>query len=197
MAGFGGFQWTPPSAPSSFSFPSSNNNNNNNNNNPTWTAFQQQQQQSEQPQQPAPQTNSWMGNNNNNNGSWSSSWNQPVSSPATTNNKGPFHWLTPTAKLESREQGFTFMMNETSGRVSSQAVARPHVGIFCDACRRDIDTGIRLMCLDCSDYDLCETCERDREKRLHHFSGLHMFAKIHNTTALGGNEAVNKYKRHQ
>ncbi|CAF1169129.1 unnamed protein product [Adineta steineri] len=48
-----------------------------------------------------------------------------------------------------------------------------HVGVICDGCNRSPIIGIRYKCLECFDYDLCESCA-DRQLIHSH----HVMAKI-------------------
>lgn len=48
-----------------------------------------------------------------------------------------------------------------------------HVGVICDGCHRSPIIGIRYKCLECFDYDLCETCA---DRQLIHSN--HVLAKI-------------------
>ena len=48
-----------------------------------------------------------------------------------------------------------------------------HVGVICDGCNRSPIIGIRYKCLECFDYDLCETCA---DRQLIH--AHHVLAKI-------------------
>jgi hypothetical protein len=86
------------------------------------------------------------------------------------------------------------MMNPTSGRVRNVPEG-PHPGIHCDECKLMMGNAIRYACLDCADFDLCQTCEADGTVRLKHAGGLHVFAKIRNTVALGGDEAIARFRK--
>jgi len=48
-----------------------------------------------------------------------------------------------------------------------------HVGVICDGCNRSPIIGVRYKCLECFDYDLCETCA---DRQLIH--AHHVLAKI-------------------
>jgi len=48
-----------------------------------------------------------------------------------------------------------------------------HVGVICDGCNRSPIIGIRYKCLECFDYDLCESCA---DRQLIH--AHHVMAKI-------------------
>lgn len=48
-----------------------------------------------------------------------------------------------------------------------------HVGVICDGCNRSPIIGIRYKCLECFDYDLCESCA---DRQLIH--AHHVLAKI-------------------
>ena len=48
-----------------------------------------------------------------------------------------------------------------------------HVGVICDGCNRSPIIGIRYKCLQCFDYDLCESCA---DRQLIHSD--HVMAKI-------------------
>ncbi|CAF3809251.1 unnamed protein product [Rotaria sordida] len=43
-----------------------------------------------------------------------------------------------------------------------------HVGVICDGCNRSPIIGIRYKCLECFDYDLCETCADQQLIHTHH-----------------------------
>lgn len=48
-----------------------------------------------------------------------------------------------------------------------------HLGVICDGCSRSPIIGIRYKCLQCYDYDLCQTCSDYQSIHKHH-----VFAKI-------------------
>ena len=80
----------------------------------------------------------------------------------------------------------TKMMAWSSGR-------GPEPVIWCDGCRtRLLPTGVRYACLDCDDFDWCETCEVDPDRRRAHAHGLHLFAKIRP----GSHAQVDTYRQH-
>ncbi|UJR24054.1 hypothetical protein I4U23_027022 [Adineta vaga] len=43
-----------------------------------------------------------------------------------------------------------------------------HVGVICDACNRSPIIGVRYKCLECFDYDLCESCADRQLIHTHH-----------------------------
>jgi hypothetical protein len=89
---------------------------------------------------------------------------------------------------------FSFMLSRTSGREYSaprESIEGPHPHIYCDACKDYLTRGVRYMCLNCDDYDPCAKCEGT----VQHYYGQHLFVKIPSTTAAGGNDVVNSYKR--
>jgi len=63
--------------------------------------------------------------------------------------------------------------------------AAVHVGVTCDGCNQSPITGIRFKCGNCSDYDLCESCESKRPHNEEHVF-LKIYKPIHlrSTTAL-------------
>ncbi len=65
------------------------------------------------------------------------------------------------------------MMSTESGRVWADTDGR-HLGIWCNACDQPLINGNRYVCLDCADYDLCETCEEQNAHGHEHLT----FAKI-------------------
>jgi hypothetical protein len=78
----------------------------------------------------------------------------------------------------------TKMLSWTSGRPAATA----HPNIRCDMCQQSI-VHVRYACLDCPDYDLCETCEEQGATR--HAAGAHVFAKVKNSQEVD----VNKYRK--
>jgi len=76
-----------------------------------------------------------------------------------------------------------------------ETAAEKHPGVNCDGCNHPVGDKIRYKCLDCADFDLCATCEGNTIAN-HHFDGKHLFAKIRDSTAIGGTDAVNAYKKH-
>eukprot|EP01099_Mayorella_cantabrigiensis_P006811 TRINITY_DN580_c0_g1_i1.p1 TRINITY_DN580_c0_g1~~TRINITY_DN580_c0_g1_i1.p1 ORF type:complete len:454 (-),score=91.66 TRINITY_DN580_c0_g1_i1:83-1402(-) len=44
----------------------------------------------------------------------------------------------------------------------------PHMGVMCDGCSRPIGFGLRFKCLQCDDFDFCETCESTRDHNSNH-----------------------------
>ena len=54
-----------------------------------------------------------------------------------------------------------------------------HLGVFCDNCKKNNITGIRYRCLTCSNYDICEDCERYLS---HLHDNSHFFLRIHDTS---------------
>jgi len=78
------------------------------------------------------------------------------------------------------------MMSSTSGR-------ERHPDIVCDGCKKDIEaTQVRYACLNCRDFDLCDTCEDVDQVRQSHFDDKHVFAKIRDSTVV----TVKKYRVH-
>ena len=51
-----------------------------------------------------------------------------------------------------------------------------HPGTRCDSCERSPITGTRYKCANCSNYDLCEQCEAQRDKVKH--NEYHLFLQI-------------------
>jgi len=97
--------------------------------------------------------------------------------------------------LSPAQPSISFMLNETSGRSAPVYTQdAPHPGIFCNHCQRMLQQGPRYACLDCTDFDLCATCEEDAFVRISHFEGKHLFAKVRSTAALGGNDAIAKHR---
>jgi hypothetical protein len=68
-----------------------------------------------------------------------------------------------------------------------------HGDIFCNDCKELIE-GIRYMCLDCEDFDMCASCEEDLLTRSRHYGGKHLFAKIYNSLNMGGEEFLDNYR---
>jgi len=56
---------------------------------------------------------------------------------------------------------------------STKFLPPKHVGVICDGCNRSPIVGVRYKCLECFDYDLCESCA-DRQLIHSH----HVMAKI-------------------
>jgi len=88
-----------------------------------------------------------------------------------------------------------------SGRTKETVPIQPkaaekHPGVNCDGCSHPVGDKVRFKCLDCTDFDLCATCEGNNAIVNHHFDGKHLFAKIRDSSAIGGNDAVNAYKKH-
>ena len=59
------------------------------------------------------------------------------------------------------------------GQTVLNIVPSKHVGVICDGCNRSPIIGIRYKCLQCFDYDLCESCA---DRQLIHSD--HVMAKI-------------------
>ena len=59
------------------------------------------------------------------------------------------------------------------GQTVLNIVPSKHVGVICDGCNRSPIVGIRYKCLQCFDYDLCESCA---DRQLIHSD--HVMAKI-------------------
>lgn len=89
---------------------------------------------------------------------------------------------------------FSFMHNATSGRARN-VLEGPHPGVHCGECKLMLGNSIRYACLDCVDFDLCQVCEADGVIRMKHANGQHVFAKVRNTNALGGNAAIAKFRK--
>jgi len=84
----------------------------------------------------------------------------------------------------------------TSTRLPEKITTDKHPGVNCDGCNKPVGDKVRFKCLDCADFDLCATCEGSNAIANHHFDGKHLFAKIRDSTAIGGNDVVNAYKKH-
>ncbi len=78
------------------------------------------------------------------------------------------------------------MMSSSSGRQNKpwDDINAKHYEIWCNACDQAIVGDIRYVCLDCADYDLCETCEAKNEHNHEHL----VFAKIRNSRHVRVNE---------
>ena len=94
-------------------------------------------------------------------------------------------WQTKMLELGSGRQ--TRMLATENGRVDR------HPGIRCDECQAAIGDGVRYVCLDCPDYDLCDACEGRHPGT--HANGTHVFAKLRDTRAVGGSVIVDTYRR--
>ncbi|QRW09121.1 Zinc finger, ZZ type protein [Ceratobasidium sp. AG-Ba] len=57
-----------------------------------------------------------------------------------------------------------------------------HKGIWCDSCSKQV-VGIRHKCLDCYDFDLCNTCMTTRDIQSTHADMPHTFQAIHPPSA--------------
>jgi len=66
-----------------------------------------------------------------------------------------------------------FVQFYSQGQSMVRSIPPKHVGVICDGCHRSPIVGIRYKCLQCSDYDLCETCA---DRQLIHSN--HVLAKI-------------------
>jgi hypothetical protein len=74
----------------------------------------------------------------------------------------------------SRQQLFrVFVKFLKEGGTQLKYLPPKHVGVICDGCNRSPIIGIRYKCLECFDYDLCESCA-DRQLIHSH----HVMAKI-------------------
>lgn len=74
----------------------------------------------------------------------------------------------------SRQQIFRVFVKFVKEETNSIKYLPPkHIGVICDGCNRSPIIGIRYKCLECFDYDLCETCA-DRQLIHNH----HVMAKI-------------------
>jgi hypothetical protein len=71
-----------------------------------------------------------------------------------------------------------------------------HPGVFCSSCREPVAC-LRYLCLNCANYNLCESCEAVSyevccspsvsftfSQQLSHFKGTHSFAKIRDSRTL-------------
>ncbi|CAF3687729.1 unnamed protein product [Rotaria sp. Silwood1] len=52
--------------------------------------------------------------------------------------------------------------------VPTKLLPPKHVGVICDGCNRSPIIGIRYKCLECFDYDLCESCADRQLIHVHH-----------------------------
>jgi hypothetical protein len=74
----------------------------------------------------------------------------------------------------SRQQILRVFVKFIKEDVPSMTLLPPkHVGVICDGCNRSPIVGIRYKCLECFDYDLCESCA---DRQLIH--AHHVMAKI-------------------
>jgi len=99
----------------------------------------------------------------------------------------------------SSKPHLTRMMRPDSGRTQATVPVKApekHPGVNCDGCNSPVGDKVRFKCLDCADFDLCANCEGNNAIINHHFDGKHLFAKIRDSAAIGGNDAVNAYKKH-
>jgi hypothetical protein len=69
----------------------------------------------------------------------------------------------------SRQQILRVFVKFTKEDVPAMKLLPPkHVGVICDGCNRSPIVGIRYKCLECFDYDLCETCADRQLVHAHH-----------------------------
>jgi hypothetical protein len=67
-------------------------------------------------------------------------------------------------------------------KASSNATPRVRHPAACDVCKKAI-IGVRMKCLNCEDYDMCEACEQRNPVEHLHTDG-HIFAKIYKPSFL-------------
>ncbi|CAF1169940.1 unnamed protein product [Adineta steineri] len=69
----------------------------------------------------------------------------------------------------SRQQLLRVFVKFTKEDVAPIQLLPPkHVGVICDGCNRSPIIGIRYKCLECFDYDLCESCADRQLIHTHH-----------------------------
>jgi len=93
--------------------------------------------------------------------------------------------------MASHNSGYaqTKMMSWTSGRTQPRTV---HPGVTCDHCKEAIvERQVRYACMECEDFDLCGVCEASPTIRQAHFGGVHLFAKVRDSTLVD----VDKYRK--
>jgi hypothetical protein len=64
-------------------------------------------------------------------------------------------------EMHSRQQSATSnwkLFIKTASQNAPETTKTEHVHIYCDGCNTKPIVGIRFKCLECSDFDLCETC---------------------------------------